>query len=74
MVRPGSPRTGAGLTTNGGEEYCGWVIKDAVKRKTPEGLPFPAALRGAAGEEAAPAPAEEPAPEAAPESTGEPAP
>src|SRR6267154_3275301 len=53
----------------------GWVlIKDAVKRKTPEELPFPAALRGAAGEEAAPAPAEEPAPEAAPESTGEPAP
>ena len=53
----------------------GWVlIKDAVKRKIPEGLPFPAALRGTAGEEAAPAPAEEPAPEAAPESTGEPAP
>jgi large subunit ribosomal protein L3 len=39
----------------------GWVlIKDAVKRKPPEGLPFPAALRGdgaggeAGGEEAAP--------------------
>jgi large subunit ribosomal protein L3 len=37
------------------------LIKDAVKRKPPEGLPFPAALRGgeaagapAAGEEAAP--------------------
>src|SRR4030081_2810891 len=39
----------------------GWVlIKDAAKRKAPEGLPFPAALRGTAGEEAAPAPAEEP--------------
>jgi large subunit ribosomal protein L3 len=33
----------------------GWVlVKDAVKRKPPEGLPFPAALRGADGE-AAPA-------------------
>ncbi len=39
----------------------GWVlIKDAVKRKPPEGLPFPAALRGdgaaaeTGGEEAAP--------------------
>ena len=38
----------------------GWVlIKDAVKRKAPEGLPFPAAVRGGAadaegGEEAAP--------------------
>lgn len=35
----------------------GWVlVKDAVKRKPPDGLPFPAALRGAA---AAPAAAEE---------------
>ena len=33
----------------------GWVlIKDAVKRKPPDGLPFPAALRGEPGEEAAP--------------------
>src|SRR6266566_2290032 len=33
----------------------GWVlIKDAVKRKPPDGLPFPAALRGEAGEAAAP--------------------
>jgi large subunit ribosomal protein L3 len=40
----------------------GWVlIKDAVKRKPPDGLPFPAALRGGPGEEAAP----EEAPEAA---------
>ena len=58
----------------------GWVlIKDAVKRKAPEGLPFPAALRGS-GEEAAPEPAPasagEPAtpPEAIPEPAGEPAP
>src|SRR5947209_2630578 len=37
----------------------GWVlIKDAVKRKAPDGLPFPAALRGNA---TAPEPAEEPA-------------
>jgi large subunit ribosomal protein L3 len=55
------------------------LIKDAVKRKAPEGLPFPAALRGS-GEEAAPEPVEEPAvppaapPEAAPEPAGEPAP
>src|SRR3977135_1411823 len=43
----------------------GWVlIKDAVKRKPPEGLPFPAALRGEGGE----AP-EEPA--AAPEAAAE---
>jgi large subunit ribosomal protein L3 len=51
----------------------GWVlIKDAVKRKAPEGLPFPAALRGS-GEEAAPEPAEETVapPEAAPEPAGE---
>src|SRR3977135_2320227 len=41
----------------------GWVlINDAVKRKTPEGLPFPAALRGEGGE----------APVPAPETTGEP--
>src|SRR5579864_4935803 len=40
----------------------GWVlVKDAVKRKSPDGLPFPAALRGAAA--AAP---EEPAEESAP--------
>jgi large subunit ribosomal protein L3 len=56
----------------------GWVlIKDAVKRKAPEGLPFPAALRGS-GEAAAPEPAPEsagePAVEAAVESAGEPAP
>src|SRR2546429_1164630 len=41
----------------------GWVlIKDAVKRKLPDGLPFPAALRGdadAAPEEEAEAPGEE---------------
>src|SRR5438105_8575248 len=43
----------------------GWVlIKDAVKRKAPDGLPFPAALRG--GEAAAP--------EASREGTAEPAP
>ena len=35
-------------------------VTDAVKRRMPEGLPFPAALRGA------PAPGESPAPEAAP--------
>jgi large subunit ribosomal protein L3 len=44
----------------------GWVlVKDATKRKPPEGLPFPAALRGAGGEPAeaaAPEIAEEPAP------------
>ncbi len=40
----------------------GWVlIKDAVKRKPPDGLPFPAALRGATDEVAA----SEEAPEAA---------
>src|SRR5437762_2381142 len=47
----------------------GWVlIKDAVKRKPPDGLPFPAALRGEAGEAAAPetpAAPEEAAPEEA---------
>src|SRR5437016_6171137 len=53
----------------------GWVlIKDAVKRKAPEGLPFPAALRGDGSEAETPVPAEEPAPEAALESVGEPAP
>jgi len=58
----------------------GWVlIKDAVKRKAPEGLPFPAALRGS-GEAGAPEPAPESAgepaapPEAATEPAGEPAP
>jgi large subunit ribosomal protein L3 len=45
----------------------GWVlVKDAVKRKAPEGLPFPAALRGdAAAVAEAPvgeAPGGEPAP------------
>ena len=41
---------------------AGWVlVRDAVKRKPPDGLPFPAALRGA--DDAAPAAeAEEPAP------------
>src|SRR6266550_4298800 len=55
----------------------GWVlIKDAVKRKAPEGLPFPAALRGEGGEAPALAPETtgEPASEAAPEPVGEPAP
>ncbi len=37
----------------------GWVlVKDAVKRKAPEGLPFPAAVRGEGGETPV-APAEE---------------
>jgi len=55
----------------------GWVlIKDAVKRKAPEGLPFPAALKGDGSEAEAspPEPAEGPVPEAAPEPAGEPAP
>jgi large subunit ribosomal protein L3 len=40
----------------------GWVlIKDAAKRKAPDGLPFPAALRGSGGEAAAGEPAEQPA-------------
>src|SRR5438309_5621036 len=44
----------------------GWVlIKDAVKRKAPEGLPFPAALRGHGSEAETPVPAEEPAAEGA---------
>src|SRR5690242_10260815 len=34
----------------------GWVmVKDAVKRKAPDGLPFPAAIRAGAAAEAAPA-------------------
>ncbi|MBV9587821.1 MAG: 50S ribosomal protein L3 [Alphaproteobacteria bacterium] len=42
----------------------GWVlIKDAAKRKPPEGLPFPAALRGDGGEARAPEAPEEPAAE-----------
>ena len=42
----------------------GWVlIKDAAKRRAPEDAPFPAALRGAAGETA---PADAPAEEAQP--------
>jgi len=42
----------------------GWVlVKDAVKRKAPEGLPFPAALRGAAGAQPAAAEPEAPASE-----------
>src|SRR5438067_908413 len=45
----------------------GWVlIKDAVKRKAPDGLPFPAALRGEAGA-AEGEPPEAAAPESAPE-------
>jgi large subunit ribosomal protein L3 len=48
----------------------GWVlVKDAVKRKAPEGLPFPAALRGeadAALADDAEAPAEETTEESAP--------
>jgi len=40
----------------------GWVlIKDAVKRKAPDGLPFPAALRGSESEAAAGEPPEQPA-------------
>ncbi|MEM9879136.1 MAG: 50S ribosomal protein L3 [Pseudomonadota bacterium] len=45
----------------------GWVIlKDAVKKKQPEDLPFPASIKAAPGDEAAveDAPAEEAAPEA----------
>jgi large subunit ribosomal protein L3 len=56
----------------------GWVlIKDAVKRKAPEGLPFPAALKGDGSEAETPGSepgVEEPAPEAGPEPAEEPAP
>jgi large subunit ribosomal protein L3 len=46
----------------------GWVlIKDATKRKAPDGLPFPAALRGDGGE----APEPETTEPEAPEATGE---
>jgi large subunit ribosomal protein L3 len=39
----------------------GWVtVKDAVKKKLPDGVPFPAALKGAAAPAAAEAPAEAP--------------
>jgi large subunit ribosomal protein L3 len=39
----------------------GWVtVKDAVKKKLPDGVPFPAALKGAAAPVAAEAPAEAP--------------
>ncbi|NOX40943.1 MAG: 50S ribosomal protein L3 [Alphaproteobacteria bacterium] len=39
----------------------GWVtVKDSVKKKAPEGLPFPAALRSAIAPTEAPAPAEAP--------------
>ena len=38
----------------------GWVtIKDAVKKKAPEGLPMPAAIKAAATEAPVEAPAEE---------------
>src|SRR5438128_11395647 len=48
----------------------GWVlVKDAVKRRAPDGLPFPAALRGADGGGAKGVAA--PEVEAAPEPTGE---
>ena len=40
----------------------GWVtVKDAVKKKLPENVPFPAALKSAAAAAAAEAPAEAPA-------------
>ena len=46
----------------------GWVlIRDAVKRKAPDGLPFPAALRETAGDEPPPEPADTEPPEAASE-------
>lgn len=49
----------------------GWVlIKDAVKRKAPDGLPFPAALRGAGNGNSAEPPAEAES-GATPETTGE---
>ena len=44
----------------------GWVlIKDAAKRKAPEGLPFPAALRGDGSEAPPPAASQEPVAEGA---------
>jgi len=46
----------------------GWVlIRDAVKRKAPDGLPFPAALRETAGDEPPPEPADTEPPETASE-------
>src|SRR3954469_7433792 len=51
----------------------GWVlIKDAVKRKSPDGLPFPAALRGAGNSGDAETAPEAPPAEAAPEPPAEP--
>jgi large subunit ribosomal protein L3 len=48
----------------------GWVlVRDATKRKLPDGVPFPAAVRGAPEPGAAAAPAEEPAAAAGPEET-----
>jgi len=50
----------------------GWVlVRDAVKRKAPDGLPFPAALRSDGSGEPEPAEADEPAAEtdAAPQAT-----
>ncbi|HEV2302502.1 MAG TPA: 50S ribosomal protein L3 [Stellaceae bacterium] len=45
----------------------GWVrVRDAVKRKLPDGVPYPAALRGAAPEAAAQAPPETPTGEGGP--------
>ncbi len=38
------------------------LVKDAAKRKAPEGLPFPAGLRGAGAASSEPAPAEEATP------------
>jgi large subunit ribosomal protein L3 len=44
----------------------GWVlVKDAVKKKPPDGLPYPAALRGEGAPEA------EAEPEAAPDAVAE---
>jgi large subunit ribosomal protein L3 len=46
----------------------GWVlIRDAVKRKAPDGLPFPAALRETTGDEPPPEPADTEPPETASE-------
>src|SRR4051794_2385607 len=51
----------------------GWVlIKDAVKRRAPDGLPFPAALRGAGNSGDAETAPEAPPAEAAPEPPAEP--